>query len=253
MNTLSNTLFSALLLAVAASGCAFDQGTGGADAALSGRPYFEVFEASNGDHYFNLKAANHQVILSSEGYSSRQAALNGVLSVMDHGENEVNFDLWEASNGEFYFTLQARNGAVIGTSETYSTLSNARRGVRTVNRNVTEYLDFLANRTGARFDVFRGADERYYFNLHAANGEIVLSSQGYTTEEAALSATFSVAENGVNEARYDVNEAADGSFYFNLKARNGRVIGTSETYVSRSNAERGCRSIVALLPDVELL
>ncbi len=246
--------FTALLFAFSAlSGCAFEPAGEGSESALSGRPYFEVFEATNGDHYFNLKAANHRVILSSEGYSTRQSALNGVLSVMDHGEQEANFDLWEASNGEFYFTLQARNGAVIGTSETYVSASNARRGVQTVTRNVGEYLDFLANRTGARFDIFQGADDRFYFNLHAANGEIVLSSQGYTTESAALSATFSVAENGIDQNRYEVNEAADGSYYFNLKARNGRVIGTSETYSTASNARRGCDGVIALLPNVELL
>ncbi|NOY93166.1 MAG: YegP family protein [Deltaproteobacteria bacterium] len=38
-----------------------------------------------------------------------------------------------------------------------------------------------------------------------------------------------------------------------MRARNGRVIGTSEVCVSRSNAERAVQSIIALLPEVELL
>jgi len=57
----------------------------------------------------------------------------------------------------------------------------------------------------------------------------------------------------VDATNYDIQQAADGGYYFNLKAANGRTIGTSEVYASRSNAERAVQSIVALLPNVELL
>lgn len=250
----SSLLALALVALAATSGCAYETGSvEGSAEAVSGRPYFNLLQASNGDYYFNLRAANHEVILQSQGYGARASALNGVLSVMDNGENAARFDLREAANGEFYFNLKSRNGRVIATSETYVTQSGADRGVLGVMRNVGEYLDFLADRAGARFDVFSGADGRFYFNLHAANGEIVLSSQGYSSESSALSATFSVADNGVDAGRYEVRESADGQFYFVLKAANGRVIGTSEMYTTRYSAERSIDGIAALLPEVELL
>jgi uncharacterized protein YegP (UPF0339 family) len=250
----SSLLALALVSLASVSGCAYETApVDGSSSALSARPYFNVFRGADDDYYFNLRAANHEIILASEGYSSRSSALNGVLSVMDNGELRTRYELREAVNGEPYFVLKARNGRVIGRSETYSTRYSADRGIVAVMRNVGDYLDFLANRTGARFDIFRGVDGRHYFNLHAANGEIVLSSQGYSAESSALNGTFSVADNGVDASRYDVRESADGGYYFNLKARNGRVIGTSEVYVSRSNAERAVQSIIALLPEVELL
>jgi uncharacterized protein YegP (UPF0339 family) len=225
---------------------------GGSD-AVTGRPYFQVWENDGGDWYFNFKAANHEIILQSEGYSARSGALNGVLSTLDNGLDARRYEVVQAGDGQWFFRLKAAHGRIIGSSEDYPTRQGAERGMQAVVRNVGEYQDWLANRTGARFDVFRGNDGRYYFNLHAANGEIVLSSQGYTTEESALSATFSVAENGIDPARYEVNASADGGAYFNLKAANGQIIGTSEVYVSTENAQRAVDGVIALLPSVELL
>ncbi len=245
----------ALFLAlIALNGCALERdATFGATDELVSRPYFEVWENDGGDYYFNLRAANHEIILQSQAYSSRSAALNGFLSVLDNGERYDRYDVRPANDGSFYFVLKSRNGRVIGRSETYVTRSNAVRGTETVVRNVGAYLDWMANRTGARFDVFRGADGRHYFNLYAANGEIVLSSQGYSSEAAAYNGVFSVADNGLLPERYEVLDSADGGAYFTLKARNGRVIGVSEVYATRSNAQRGADGVVALLGIVELL
>jgi len=42
---------------------------------------FELWVDTGGDWRFNLKASNGQVIATSEGYSSRASALNGIRSV----------------------------------------------------------------------------------------------------------------------------------------------------------------------------
>ena len=249
-----SSLLALVLVSLAClSGCAYETAPVGAPQALSGRPYFSVFQGADDGYYFNLRAANHEIILASQSYSTRTAALNGVLSVMDNGEDRTRYEVLDSADGQAYFNLKARNGHIIGHSEMYSTRSNASQGIDAVIRNVGTYLDFLANRTGARFDVFRGADGRFYFNLRAGNGEIVLSSQGYSAESSALNGTFSVVDNGLDAAHYDIRQSADGGYYFNLKATNGQTIATSEVYVSRSNAERAVDSIVALLPEVDLL
>ena len=243
-----------LLAFLALNGCALEReyADGAADELVS-RPYFQVWQNEAGDHYFNLRAANHEIILQSQAYSSRSAALNGFLSVLDNGERYDRYEVRPANDGTYYFVLESRNGRVIGRSETYATRSNAVRGTEAVVRNVGAYLDWMANRTGARFDVFRGTDGRYFFSLHAANGEIVLASQGYSSEAAAYNGVFSVADNGLYPERYEVADSADGGAYFTLKARNGRVIGVSEVYASRSNAQRGADGVLALLGGIELL
>jgi hypothetical protein len=243
------------LLAAGFTGCALeDEPLNDTESAISGRPYPQVWESASGKYYFRFKAANHQIILSSEDYSTRTGALNGVLSVLDNAGNPDRYDIKQANNGDFYFNLKAGNGHIIGSSELYVSRSNAERGAETVERNVGEYLGFLASRTGARFQVSESSDGRYHFNLHAANGEIVLSSQSYSTEASAFNGTFSVADSGLDIDNYDINQTSSANgYYFNLKASNGKIIGTSEVYSTKSNAKRAAESITELLPKVELL
>ena len=80
----------------------------------------------------------------------------------------------------------------------------------------------------------------------------MLRSQGYSDEANALNGAFSVAEYGVSPAAYKINQTTTG-FYFNVMAPNNRVIGTSEIYSSKYNAERARDAVIALLPTVELL
>jgi uncharacterized protein YegP (UPF0339 family) len=44
-------------------------------------PVFEWYNDKAGQFRFNLKAANGEVIASSEGYSSKDACVNGIESV----------------------------------------------------------------------------------------------------------------------------------------------------------------------------
>ncbi len=259
MNPRSSTTLLLLLALFAglAQGCAAPvadpSAPGAGTSELGAVPHFDLFTGADGDVYFNLEAANYEVILSSQGYSSRTAAISGVLSVLDNAELPHRYDLRDSVDGQYYFVLQAANGRVIGTSELYTTASGARRGIETVSANVGAFLDYQATRTGERFDVFTGNDGRFYWNLHAGNGEIVLSSQGYSTEAAAYNGAFAVADRGTNADSYDVKQSADGGYYFNVKAGNGRIIGTSEVYSTHSNAIRGRDSIIELLPAVDLL
>ncbi|MCK2022588.1 YegP family protein [Microbacterium sp. kSW2-24] len=45
---------------------------------------FELYTDRSGEYRFRLKAGNGQVIATSEGYSSKSAAENGIESVRTH-------------------------------------------------------------------------------------------------------------------------------------------------------------------------
>ena len=45
---------------------------------------FELTKNTSGGYHFNLKASNGQVIASSEVYTTKAAALNGIESVRSH-------------------------------------------------------------------------------------------------------------------------------------------------------------------------
>ena len=44
----------------------------------------------------------------------------------------------------------------------------------------------------AKYEVFLGKDQQFYFHLKAANGEIILASEGYTQKHNAEKAIESV-------------------------------------------------------------
>ena len=98
---------------------------------------FEISSRSNGEFQFNLKAANGQVILSSEGYSSLPACQMGVESVRMHSADPAHFECKTAKDGSPYFNLKASNGQVIGKSEMYSSVSARDNGIESVMTNAS--------------------------------------------------------------------------------------------------------------------
>ncbi|WP_108869548.1 YegP family protein [Aquimarina aquimarini] len=96
---------------------------------------FLIRQMRNGQYYFNLKAVNGEVILSSEGYTSIQGCRNGVQSVKRNSINDSSYIRKIASNGKHYFYLKAQNGEIIGTSEMYSSRQSMENGVESVKRN----------------------------------------------------------------------------------------------------------------------
>ncbi len=212
------------------------------------RAKFETFVGKDGQHYFHLLAGNGEKMLVSEGYASKSGALSGINTVKTNAVNPARYLLREAVDGAFYFVLVAGNGQIIAVSEMYSTQSNANRGVATVQSIVKAVVDQgEALQGNARFETFKGLDGRYYFHARAVNGEIVLQSQGYTSKASATTGIASVQTNGTQAARYTVLPAADGKFYFHLKASNGRIIARGQTYETKYNAERGMQGCIELL------
>ncbi len=225
-----------------------DPTTGEEQNVTSSAGVFETFKGADGKYYFHLLAGNNEKVLRSQGYSSKQAAEKGVKAVQTAGVDSKNFKVLAAVDGQHYFNLVAKNGEIIGTSETYDSKSNAKAGSATVKDLVIKNLRVQAAKTGgAKFSTFTGNDGDTYFNLRAGNGEIILQSEGYEDKSGALSGIESVRENARDVEMYDVIELDNGQAYFNLLAANNEIIATSEVYASLSNAERAIDTIVDLI------
>jgi len=220
------------------------------DASRPGK--FETFTGVDGKFYFHMIASNGEKVLQSQGYTSTGGVATGIASVRTNGTDASHFRVLEAADGEWYFDLVAGNGQTIATSELYVSEYNANRAVSAVVTLVTA-AKVLAATPEAKFQVFRGFDGAYYFHLRAANGEIVLQSQGYTRRASAITGTQSVIANGNDATRYELRDSASGETYFVLHAGNGQVIGSSETYFSRSNAQRGADTVASLIAEGTIL
>jgi hypothetical protein len=113
-------------------------------------------------------------------------------------------------------------------------------------QNDTSASEELVSKS-AHFETFEGLDGQYYFDLVADNGQNVLRSEGYETQQGAASGIASVIANGVDAHSFVVAQAKNGTFYFNLMAGNHEVVGTSQMYVTKSNATRGANTVRSLI------
>lgn len=105
---------------------------------------YEIKKAKNGQFYFNLKASNGEIILSSEMYVQKASAQNGITSVQKNCIDETKYEKSTSKNGKFYFNLKAANHQIIGTSEMYESESSCKNGIASVMKNgVTENIKDL--------------------------------------------------------------------------------------------------------------
>lgn len=93
------------------------------------------------------------------------------------------------------------------------------------------------------YELSKGKNGQFHFVLKAGNAETILSSELYKTRASAENGIASVQKNSPDEARYELKQASNGKFYFNLKAANHQVIGNSQMYASEASRATGVASV----------
>ncbi|MEH6308586.1 YegP family protein [Olivibacter sp. CPCC 100613] len=104
-----------------------------------------------------------------------------------------------------------------------------------------------------KFVIKTAKNGQFHFNLKADNGQVILSSEQYTTKSACNNGISSVKENAKLDERFDSKESSNGKYFFNLKARNGQIIGTSEMYESSAGRDNGISSVKKNAPDATIV
>ncbi|MDR1763979.1 MAG: YegP family protein [Dysgonamonadaceae bacterium] len=103
-----------------------------------------------------------------------------------------------------------------------------------------------------KFVITTQKNGEFRFNLKAGNGQIILASESYTGKPACLNGIESVKKNAPLDARYEQKVSKNGKPYFNLKAANGQIIGTSELYESEAAMKNGIESVKKNAPDATI-
>lgn len=106
----------------------------------------------------------------------------------------------------------------------------------------------------------------FKFDLKAGNGEIIASSQIYKSEASCKAGIESVKVNALapvedqtvenfevlKHPKYEVYTDKAGEFRFRLKAKNGEIIATSESYKAKASALNGIASIGKNAPEAKV-
>lgn len=104
---------------------------------------------------FHLKAANGEIILSSQPYSALASCEKGIESIrlnapiapiedqtIEGFTKVVNpkFEVYQYKNGDFRFRLKAKNGELIGTGQRYKSKSGCQNGIDSIKKNSVEAI-----------------------------------------------------------------------------------------------------------------
>lgn len=93
------------------------------------------------------------------------------------------------------------------------------------------------------YEMSQANDGQYRFVLKAGNGEVILTSELYKAKASAYNGIESIQKNSPDDSRYERLEAKNGKPYFNLKAVNHQIIGTSQLYGSEQSRDKGIESV----------
>ena len=105
------------------------------------------------------------------------------------------------------------------------------------------------------------------FDLKASNGEVIATSEVYTSEAACLKGIESVKTNAcapvedqtveeiveVKHPKYELYTDKAGEFRFRLKARNGEIIAVSEGYTAKAGCLNGIESVAKNAGEAEIV
>ncbi|MFD2785338.1 YegP family protein [Hymenobacter rubripertinctus] len=101
----------------------------------------------------------------------------------------------------------------------------------------------------AVFQIFQSSGQ-YWYRLRADNGEIVQSSEGYTTKASCQNGIRSVQAN-CQPHRFE-SYFASGQYGFNHVAANGEIIGRSEKYTTAQSRDHGIQVVLQEAPSARL-
>lgn len=106
------------------------------------------------------------------------------------------------------------------------------------------------------------------FDLKAGNGEVIATSEVYTSESACKNGIESVRKNAVaakledqtvenyetvTNPKFEVYTDKADEYRFRLKARNGEIIAVSEGYKAKASCLNGIESVRKNAPDAEMV
>ena len=115
--------------------------------------------------------------------------------------------------------------------------------------------------------VIKEAKTGFKFDLKAGNGEVIASSQIYSSEAACKKGVDSVRSacvGGVEDQtvegyaevkhpKFEVYTDKAGEFRFRLKARNGEIVAASEGYKAKASCLNGIESVKKNAPEAEVV
>ena len=206
-------------------------------------PKYEMYYDKSGDYRFRLKAKNGSIIVKSQGYSSKSNCVTGIESVRKNAMSDIILD--EDALAAEKAAREAEKAAAKKAAE--------------VQEEPVAPAEEAPKGLFGKFIIRQAKDGSYMFNLKASNGEIIATSDMYSSLEKCKKGIASIQNNAPianiedstvegevevkTNPKFEMYRDKGGEFRFRLKAKNGSIIAKSQGYSSKTNCKNGIESV----------
>ena len=228
------------------------------------RVYTDV-DTDDESYFFELHASNGEKLLTSEEYSSYVGALKGIQT---HKFNILhsNFRITLTKKGTYMFKLLSGRNSLLCMGENYPTKARCESAIESTKRfaetavideDLQELLVKLPTEDASAMPIFpdgvsgkwvvshkadADGETMFFFELHANNGEKLLSSEEYTTYIGAINGVTTHRKN-IETGNFRVSLTKRGDYIVKLLNGNGQLLCLGEHYKSRSLCNHAIESI----------
>ena len=222
---------------------------------------YEIFPEA-GFFKYRLKANNGEILLVSNGYTTREGARAGI-ETLKKNVSEGNAKIITDKNGFSQFRIYTQNDSrLVVAGEFYSTSANAQKALQSAQRfygndrivdlesiSESEVREWKVNlppvneSKNGKFEVFiEEESQKWQGRLIASNGAVLFVTSTYSSKNAVLSA-FDNIKAKVADGDLSIYRDKQNRYQFRVVSENGSVILMGETYPSRDSAISASASV----------
>jgi uncharacterized protein YegP (UPF0339 family) len=83
-----------------------------------------------------------------------------------------------------------------------------------------------------KFEIYKDMEDEFKFNLKDESGRCIFTSKGYKSKLSCTNGIETFKNRSLDDSSYERLESETGNPYFIIKTNHGRLIGTSEMFIS---------------------
>lgn len=110
------------------------------------------------------------------------------------------FIISKLPSGDYTFELRAGNGESIAISQTFPTVESCENIIDSIRRNAKSKVeDRTLSKWKAvpypKYEIYKDISGEFFFRLKSSNGEVIATSESYTTKGACVKGIKSIGKN----------------------------------------------------------
>ena len=233
---------------------------------------YEVYP-EEGEFKYRLKANNGEILIVSNGYSSRAGAKSGIETLKKNVEGGV-IRIVTDKNGYSQFRIfNANEARLIVSGEFYKTKDRAESASNSVKRfYATEKivdLDEIPNnerrewiyeaakeedKENGKLELFKDDTDKWLARLLASNGEVLfVTANNYASKSGLLEAIENIKGAIGEKDAFRILKDKQDRYQFVVESGNGSILVLGETYASAESAKNAAVSVLSFMDKAEIV